>query len=410
MVFVAAVLTPLLGSLSLAEETPLKLTLQSALELFRRQNLLLVAERFQVEASRADVLTAKLFPNPQLSMNGTFIDPRSPELAGSQFAARLDFLIETAGKRKFRREGAEAGVRAAEERFLDVTRQLVKEVKETFYEIVLAQEHLNLAQENLKRFEEILRVNTLRFERGGISEAELIKTRLQKLDFENDVIAATLEIQSAKNHLQGLLALSPSQEIETIGSLSQRPELPSLKNLQEQALIYRPDFLSQQEQLRQNESQLKLAKAQRVPDVTVGAEYDTLAPDYHPAVGGGISIPIPLFNRNQGEIQKANQLISASQALLDQLRQQILLEVARAYYESTQNLSLVMAFENGLLKDAQEVREIAENAYQKGGTTILDLLDAERTFNTTRLSYAQALFDTQRGVMNLEGAVGKELQ
>jgi cobalt-zinc-cadmium efflux system outer membrane protein len=409
MVAVAAALIPLLASVSSSEEVPLKLTLSNALELFRRQNLRLVAERFQVEASRADILTAGLFPNPQLSMNGTFIDPRASQLAGAQFAARLDFLIETGGKRKFRREGAEAGTRAAEQRFLDVTRELVIEVKGTFYEILLAREHLDLAEENIKRFDEILRVNTIRFDRGGISEAELIKTRLQKLDFENDLIAAELEMRNAENHLQGLLALSFSQEIEIVGNLSDRPDIPSLETLQEEALNHRPDLLSQQEQVNQNQSQLKLAKAQRIPDVTVGAEYDTVAPDYHPSVGGGISLPLPLFNRNQGEIQKADRLLKASQVLLDQLHQQVLLDVALAYHESTQNLSLVRTFEAGLLKDAQDAREIVENAYRKGGTTLLDLLEAERTFNMTHLSYSQALFNTQKGLVALEGAVGEEI-
>lgn len=403
-------LTPFLGSPSLAEGIALKLTLQSTLELFRQQNLQLVAERFHVEASRADIITAGLFPNPQLSMNGTFIDPRSPQLAGSQLTARLDFLIETAGKRRLRREGAEAGTRAAEQRFFDVTRQLVMEVKEAFYEILLAQEHLNLAEENLKRFDEILRVNTIRFKRGGIPEVELIKTRLQKLDFENDVIAATLETQNAKNRLRGLLTLFPSQEIEIIGSLGERPEIPSLETLQEKALRHRPDLLSQQEQVRQNEIQLKLTRAQRIPDVTVGAEYDTVSPDYHPTIGGGISLPLPLFNRNQGEIQKADRLLKASQAQFDQIHQQVLLDVERAHREAIENLSLVRAFETGLLKDAQEVREIVENAYQKGGATILDLLEAERTFNVTRLSYAQALFNTQKGIIGVEGAVVEELR
>jgi cobalt-zinc-cadmium efflux system outer membrane protein len=409
MVLIAAALTHLLGSLCLAEEVSLKLTLQSTLELFRRQNLQLVAERFQVEASRADIITAGLFPNPQLSMNGTFIDPRSPQLAGSQFTARLDFLIETAGKRNLRREGAEAGARAAEQRFFDVTRQLVMEVKDAFYEILLAQEHLNLAEDNLKRFEEILRVNTMRFERGGISEAELIKTRLQKLDFQNDTIAATLETQNAKNHLRGLLAFLPSREIEIIGSLSERPETPALETLQEKALRHRPDLLSQQELVRQGENQLKLARAQRIPDVTVGAEYDTISPDYHPAVGGGISFPLPFFNRNQGEIQKADRLLKASQAQFDQLHQQVLLEVERDYHQATANLLLVQAFENGLLKDAQEVLGIAENAYRKGGINLLDLLDSERTYNTTRLNYAQALFNAQKGLVDLESAIGEEI-
>lgn len=409
MMLLSVAFAPFFNSVALADDKPLQMTLAGALELFQRQNLELVAERFQVEASRADVVTARLFPNPQLSINGTFIDPRADQLAGSQFSARLDFLIETAGKRRLRLEAAEAGARAREQQFIDVTRQLIVEVKQAFYSVLLAREHMTLAQENLDRFKEILRVNTIRFERGGISEAELIKTRLQKLDFQNDVIAATLELQSAKSDLKGFLALPPTREIEAIGEMRPRPDFPSLASLQERALLHRSDFLSQEEQVHQNESQLELARAQRIPDLTVGAEYDTVAPDYHPAVGGGISIPLPLFNRNQGEIRKADRTLKMSQAQLEQIHQKVLLEVERAFQEVTQNLSLINAFETGLLKDAQESQDIVENAYQKGGAALLDLLDAERTYNTTRLNYAQALFNTQKGLANLEGAVGEEI-
>ncbi|MBI3811224.1 MAG: TolC family protein [Nitrospirae bacterium] len=407
MMLLSVAFAPFFSSVALADDKPLRMTLADALEFFQRQNLELVAERFQVEASRADVLTAGLLPNPQLSINGTFINPRADQLAGSQFSARLDYLIETAGKRRLRHEAAEAGARAREQQFIDVTRQLIMEVKQAFYSVLLAREHLTLAKENLERFEEILRVNTIRFERGGISEAELIKTRLQKLDFQNDMIAATLELQSAKSDLKGFLALPPTKEIEAVGEMRQRPDFPSLSSLQERALLHRSDFLSQEEQVHQNESQLKLAQAQRTPDFTVGAEYDAIAPDYHPSVGAGISIPLPFFNRNQGEIQKADRMVKSSQTQLEQIRQKVLLEVERAYQEVTQNLSLINAFESGLLRDAQESQGIVENAYQKGGAALLDLLDAERTYNTTRLNYAQALFNAQRGLANLEGAVGE---
>ena len=347
---------------SAAEEPPLQLTLTSALELFRRQNLQLVAERLQVEASRADRITAGLFPNPQLSLNGTFIEPRAPKLADAQFSGRVDWLIETAGKRTYRTMGADAATRAADAHFFDIVRQLTMDVKEAFYGILLAQEHFNLSQENLKRFDEILRVNTIRFERGGISEAEMIKTRLQKLDFQNDVITATLELQTAKNHLKSLLNLPPAQPIEAVGELGQRPDLPALAALQEQALTTRPDLKAQQEEIHRMQSQLELARAQRMPDLTVGVEYDTTAPDYHPAVGGGVSVPLPLFNRNQGEILKAQHQLQASQVELDRLRQQAALDIEQAYHQTAENLTLTSAFESGLLSDARETLAIAEHA------------------------------------------------
>jgi len=399
-----------LTAVSSADEPPLPLTLPAALELFRRQNLQLVAERFQVEAARADQITARLFPNPQLSLNGTYLEPQTPKLGDAQFSARVDWLIETAGKRTTRTEGAEAAARVEEEHLFDVVRQLTMDVKEAFYSILLAREHLHLSQENLRRFDEILRINQIRFQGGGISEADLIKTRLQKLNYQNDVITATLELRTAENRLKSLLGLPPSQVIDVQGDLGRRPPLPPLPELREQALAARPDLKSQQEAVRQLESQLRLAKAQRVPDVTVGVEYDTTGPDYHPALGGGLSVPLPIFNRNQGEVLKAQKLLDAAHAQRDLLTQQIGLETEQAYHETTENLTLVSAFESGLLNDAQETLTIAERAYQKGGTTLLDLLEAERTFNTTRLNYAQALFNVQKGFLDLEGAVGTELE
>lgn len=388
-----------------AEPGPLRLSLKNALGIFRSGNLRLLAERYQIEISKADLLTAGLWPNPQLSVNQTMMEFGNG--GTGQFSGRLDFLIETAGKRGLRVESASAGVRAAEAQFLDVTRHLLAETKSAYYEVVLAQQHQNLASENIQRFEQILRINEIRFQKGDISEVDLMKTRLQILDFQNESVSARVELNSAKNHLKSVLDLSAGQELEAVDVFGPAPSLPPLEQLQEDA-SRRPDLLASREQVKQNETLLQSAKAQRIPDITAGIEYDSTAPDYRAGGGGGVSLSLPLFNRNQGEIGKAEMVLQASQAQFRKLSHEIALEVEEAYHNARENMMLTAIYENGMIQDARSTLKIAENSYQKGAGSLLDLLEAERTFKSINFNYSQALFNTRKGIIALEGAVGKD--
>jgi cobalt-zinc-cadmium efflux system outer membrane protein len=182
-------------------------------------------------------------------------------------------LFELAGKRGYRIESAGYGTQSAEAAFEDAVRQLGFTVKDTYYRIQLAQRRLVLAEENRERFSRILAINTIRFNKGYIAEVDLIRIRLQMVDFHSQVIRSLQEAESARGDLRQLLRLSPKTALELTTELSFRWIDPDIETLRVTALDARPDIRAKRYTFSQRESDLKLAKAFRTPDLTIGAGY-----------------------------------------------------------------------------------------------------------------------------------------
>lgn len=401
-----------------SEEGTLRLTLNDSIRRARERNFAAAAARLNVGAARADRLSAGLFPNPLLSFNNTFVDLQAPR-AGSQVAARIDQPIETFGKRRHRIEASEFAVASSDFQRRQQLRQLTFDVETLFFRILMLQKNLRLAEGSAERFKEILRVNTLRFQKGEISEAELMKVRLQQLDYQNDIVSIRLEIQEEERRLKELLVLDPSVPLELAGELQYEARSIDIEKLKEEAIRLRPDVQAVESDLRKVRSEARLARAMRYPNVSVGVEYDTVGPDYHGLVGAGLSFPLPIFDRNQGEVRKADLHLQAAKLSLKEKEHQVLLEVEYACREVLQKRSQVSLFESQLLGDAVSSREIAERAYAKGGASLLELFDAERIYNTTLRNYHEALFqyrislfhlDHVSGVENFEGGLQEHLQ
>ena len=387
------------------------LTVDEAMALFLSRNLDLLMAQYGIDSARGLEVTSKLFPNPALSADITGSSTQSFHDVGA-LGLRIDQLFELAGKRGYRQESARFGTLSAEAAFADAVRTLGFAVKEVFYKVFLARRKLDLAIENSTRFAEILKINTIRFQKGAIAEADLIKLRVQLVDFQTQVITATQELFAAQNTLKGLLVVRPHVELSLKGELEYKPQMFELDVLKTDALTTRPDVVAKDRILSQKSSELNLAKALRVPDVTVGA--DTViqgpqGPNTPHQYGFGLSVPLPLFNRNQGGILQAEANRKAAQADLDKTRLQVEIDVENAYRDFTQTEMLVKAYRGGVLDDARTSREIAEKAYARGGMTIIDLLDAFRTFNVTTQGYVDALFTYQRSLLEIDAAVGREV-
>jgi len=391
-----------------AEEGTLRLTLDHSIQLARERNFTLAAAGLNIEASRADRITAGLLPNPQFSLNGTFIDPHTPRV-GSQVTARIDQPIETFGKRKYRIEASEHAITSSDLQRRHQLRQLTLDVETLFYRILTLQQNLRLAQGSAERFGEILRVNTLRFQKGDISEAELMKVRLQQLDFQNDILSIRQEILDQERRLKELLVIDASVPIELVGDLQYQERQVDLGSLKEEAVQLRPDLLEVQSELSRVESEARLARAMRYPNVSVGVEYDTVGPDYHGLLGAGLSISLPIFDRNQGEVRKADIHVETAKLSIKEKERQVLLEVEYAYRDFIQKRAQVSLFESQVLRDAVSSREIAERAYEKGGASLLELFDAERIYTTTLRNYHEALFQYQISLFQLDYVSGKEI-
>ncbi len=396
----------------------LRLSLDEALALFLRQNLDLITVRFGIDSARAQQITAGLFPNPVLSVAtlGSFAKdqqgvPSNISRSG-QVYTQVQQLFEMAGKRGYRIESTGFGAQSAEANFEDAVRQLRFTVKDTYYRVQLAQRRLALAEENRDRFARILEVNTIRFKKGYIAEVDLIRIRLQVVDFQSQVIQALQEANAARADLRVLLRLSPATKLELTTELEYHRVDPDIAALRLVAIDTRPDIRVKRLVQSQRMADLKLAKAYRYPDVTAGGGYAVqgpTGPDNQQQFGLSFGVPVPLFNRNQGGIAQAEVGVQVAEAEFQKTLNQVENQVDLAYRNLLQSRQLVEAYQAGVLDDARSTFTIVERAYERGGATILDLLDAARTSRLIQQNYIESLFNYQRNVFFLESAVGREI-
>lgn len=393
--------------------TTLRLGLDDAVALFLRQNLDLLMAKFGIESAKGQQITAKLFPNPTMSIGTLSAYTQGRNIGNSgQLFGQVQQLFELAGKRGYRIESAGFGTQSVEAAFEDAVRQLTFTVKDAYNRIQLAQRRLALAEENRDRFSRILDVNTIRFKKGYIAEVDLIRIRLQFIDFQSQVIQFVQEGDSARGDLRQLLRVSPATGLELTSEFDYKRIDPDIHRLRTLALDARPDVRSKRFIMSQREADLKLAKAYRIPDVTVGGGYavqGSQGPDNQGQVALNLGLPLPLFNRNQGGIMQAEVAVQSAEADLSKTLNQVENEVDVAYRNLIQSRRLVEAFLGGVLDDARSTFTIVERAYERGGATILDLLDAARTSRTIQQNYFEALFNYQRHVIQLESAVGQEI-
>lgn len=390
-----------------------RLSLEEAINLFLRQNLDLLIAKYGIESSKGEQMTARLFPNPVASLGAISSPVQGRTLGNSgQLTSQVQQLFELAGKRGYRIESAESGLQSAEAGFEDAVRQLRFAVKDAYYRTQLARRRLVLAEDNRDRFSRILEVNTIRFKKGYIAEVDLIRIRLQLIDFQTQVIQAIQESESARSDLRQLLQLSPIAPVELTTELEYQRVDPDIIKLRALASDARPDVRAKRWTLSQREAELRLAKAYRIPDVTVGAGYavqGSHGPDNPNQMAFSLGVPLPLFNRNQGKIIQAEASMQAAGADLSKTLNQVENQVEVAYRNLLESRRLVEAFLGGVLDDARSTFTIAERAYDRGGATLIDLLDAARTSRTIQQNYIEALFNYQRNVIQLESAVGTDI-
>jgi len=392
----------------------LRLSVNDALGLFVSQNLDVLIAKYGIEYTKGHEVTAWLFPNPLLSVGtlSSYTQGRTLSNSGQLFT-QVAQLFELAGKRGYRIESAGFGTQSAEAVFEDAVRQLGFTVKNSFYRIQLAQRRLVLAEENREHFTRILDINTIRFKKGYIAEVDLIRIRLQMVDFHSQVIQSLQEAESARGDLRQLLRLSPKTVLELTTELGFRRIDPDIEKLRVAALDVRPDIRAKSYTFSQRESELKLAKAYRIPDVAIGAGYAVQGPqgpDNPQQWALNFGLPLPLFNRNQGGIRQAEVSLQSAKTDLDKTVNLVENEVEVAYRNLLRSRQLVEAYFGAVLEDARSTFTIVERAYERGGATILDLLDAARTSRTIQQNYIEALFNYQHHLFQLESAVGQEIK
>jgi len=386
-------------------------TLDQAVALALQHNPSLRAEELAVASARAGEITARLRPNPILG-NET-----------ADLTAMVTQLIELGGKRARRMDSARLATEGAHSDLADARRTLLLSVRATFAAGLLAQSNLALAQENLGNFRRVEELSRLRLEAGDIARSELLKVQLQELQFAADVQDAALALATAKAALRALVS---SPDLPEDFDLEASPPLPdddrSLETLKAQALAGRPDLRSAQTAVQKAQADWRLAQANGTTDLSLVVGWlhsgSSVGPPWFqpfygkgPAsntLGFGLSLPLRLFDRNQGEIAHTRVEIDRTTALAQSARDQVLSNVETAYAAVRISKQRVALYEATYLGVAKESREIAEFAYQKGGASIIDLLDAERTYRATLIAYQQARAAYLSSVFQLEAALGDD--
>lgn len=398
------------------EETPppvLHLSLEESMRLFLQNNFDLLLAKYGIDNAKALAITARLFPNPVLSLSGGAAFTQGQTFSGTRFlTSQLEQLFLVAGKRGYRMESAGYGIQSAEANFEDAIRQLSLAVKDTYFRVQLAVRRVELAEENRERFRRILAISEIRFKKGYIAEIDLIRIRLQKVDFDAQAIEFLQETDRAKTDLRTLLGLSPATALVLTTELDYRRVEPNIGQLRAQAFEKRPDLIAKRFVLSQEESALKLAKAFRYPDPTVGGNFTVQGPQggsNQQLYGVTLGVPLPLFDRNQGGIAQGEVAVRAAETDVRKTMLQIQNEVDVAYRNLLQSRGLAEAYQAGVLEDARTTFSIVEQAYQKGGATLLDLLDAARTSRRIQLNYLEALFQYQQNLFLLERATGQSI-
>ncbi len=390
---------------------PQTLKLDEAMQLLLKQSPILLRDRQNVAVATANVTQAGLRPNPSFELNSEsyplFESRPGPFFNNQELVLRAGQTIETASKRGKRVQVARQELGVSESEVQNTVRQLKAELKRRYYTVVLAKAQRELAEEILKQFDEIIRLNEARFQQGEISGLEMNRIRAERLRFFTDRLDADLQLRNAKIALLELLGVSdlstPFDVAETLGI---RPLALSPQDLQAQALQARPDLLAERQRLERNRQDLRLQKAEAVPNVTPFFGYKR---DFGMNTAAfGLNIPLPLFNRNQGGVGRATAQITQQQYEVSRVLLAVQRDVQEAYQSLQTQAQKVRAMEQEYVPSARRARDIAQQSYRLGALDLIGLLDAERVYRETVRAYNVALFDFNASVFQLEAAVGKE--
>jgi cobalt-zinc-cadmium efflux system outer membrane protein len=400
-----------LAATAAAQGTTL-VSLDQAITLALAHNHALRATRTQILQNQAQEITANLRSNPTLGADSQFVPFFSPQdFSGEnlnqtqQFDIGLSYLFERGRKRQHRLQAARDATAVTRAQVTDAERTLIFNVGQQFISVLLAESTLNFAQEDLKGFQQTVDISQEQFKAGYIGEGDYLKIKLQLLQFQTDVSSARLaKVQALVGLRQFLGYEAVPAEYDVIGELEYQPVKTKLEDLQSLALHERPDFRAAELGITAAKSQIALAKANSKVDVTGTYNFTHVSGENTASIFA--SVPLPVFDRNQGEIARTRYALTQAEEQRQSASDAVLSDVSNAYEAVRSNDEVVQLYTSGYLKQAQDSRDISEYAYKRGAASLLDYLDAERSYRSTQLAYRQALASYMTALEQLKEALG----
>ncbi|HTW66469.1 MAG TPA: TolC family protein [Bryobacteraceae bacterium] len=394
-------------------------TWQQIEDKFRMSNPTLKAARLNIDESRAAEITAYLRPNPDftISADGFQITPNMGiwrPVSGVVETPGVSYLHERRHKRELRRDQAKETTSVTQSAFEDQERGLVFNLRNAFVQTLQAKAVLENAKENLAYWDRELEVNRTRFKAGDLAQVDMDRLELQRVQFESDFETAVVNLRTAKIQLLMLLNdRTPIQNFDVTGIFDYSDELMPMQEFQNIALAERPDLKEAMQNVDLAKITYQLAVANGSTDPTFSVWYSHNPSFSNPyaseTMGGSISIPLRIFDRNQGQKLQTKIDIGRNEQLRDATEAQVFNDVDSAYVTLASTLNLLRPYKAKYLKLATDVRDRMSFSYQNGGASFLDFLDAEKSYRDTRLAYLNLIGSYLTAAAQMNMAVGREV-
>ena len=386
--------------------------LDQAIDLALAHNHSLKATRTLILQNQAQEITANLRPNQTLGADSQFIPFFSPQdFSGDnlnetqQFDIGIGYLFERGHKRQRRLQAARDQTSVTRAQVTDAERTLAFNVGQQFVSVLLAESTLRFALQDLESFQQTVDISEAQLKAGSISGGDYLKIKLQLLQFQTDVSAARLAKVQALVGLREFLGYNAvPADFDVIGDLAYEPLQAKVEDLQIKALRQRPDFQAAELGITAAQSQILLAKANGKVDVNGTYDFTHVSGENTASIF--VNFELPIFNRNQGEIARTGYALTQAQEQEQSASDTVLSDVSNAYEAVRSNDEVVQLYTSGYLKQAQDSRDISEYAYHHGAASLLDFLDAERSYRAIQLAYRQALASYMTALEQLKEAVG----
>jgi len=395
------------------------LTWQEVRDKFESANPRLRAGQMGIDESRAQEITAFLRPNPNftLSTDGTQIAPFKgvwKPFLGTQFSPNLSYLHERQHKRELRLESAQKGTGIAISGQADLNRTLLFALRMAFIQTLQEKAIFDLAKENLSYYDHLLDVNRERYKAGAIAQVDLDRLELQRVQYESDLQTAEVNLRTAKIQLLALLNdRAPVEQFDVTGPYDFSTQIASLEEVRQMALDARPDLKAAMEAIDKAQTDHKLAIANGSTDPTLSAWY-TYNPSFnnpfaHQTVGASVSIPLRIFDRNQGEKKRTELDIDRNEKLMEATRAQVFSDVDSAYATVNSTVILLQPYKDRYLQQASRVRDTIAFSYQHGAASLLDFLSAQAEYRSVQVNYLNLVASYLNATSQLNLAAGREV-
>ncbi len=386
---------------------------------FEQSNPKLLADKLNIDESKAQEITAFLRPNPTftLSADGTQIAPDKGvwrPFAGTFESPSISYLHERRHKRELRLESAKKGTLIAESSHADLERTLLFNLRSAFVSTLQAKAVLQLAKDNLVYYDHVLEISKTRFDAGDIAQIDLDRLELQRVQYESDLQAAEENLENAKIQLLTLLNdRTPIDQFDVTGPFDFIDQLMPRDEFRKIALNTRPDLKAAVEAIDKAQTDHKLAIANGSTDPTFGAWYTHNSSNNNPfginTLGVSVSIPLRIFDRNQGEKLRTQLDITRNERLRDAAEATVLSDVDSGYATLESNLILLRPYKAKYLQQSVRVRDTIFFSYQHGGASLLDFLNVQAEYRTVQLAYVNLVGSYLSAASQLNLAVGREV-